>query len=528
MLKIERGRSWVFLSVALAGACGQTQPLALSSTKVSVGSPVAGSGPAPQKEHGDWRFIPEDELARTSLWVSHLLIAHRDSSDEAPFVARLWKYAPLPDRSREQAREIAEGLARQLARSPENFAGLARSRSDDPTSRQAGGLLGGVTAIELTRWPNVLDALLATDIGKPSGVLETRYGFHILMRHPPPPEEMLSARRVVIGHEDARWLRGVSRRDFPVRSLQQAVEIAGTVVRRTRQNGEPFEKLVDEFSDHLDAQYGGDFGAWSSLEPSPRPSQMVALSKLKIGEISEPIETFEGVVVLQRTEVRDRPRYAMDSIFKRFDPKAAAGDPSSRESAFAQLIEVGRKLQAQPARFAELQREHCCDSSIEQWSLGRGPLGASEALDKLKIGQITPEPIEFQNRAALVKRLDPNEVEPPPGPLTRLELPTAPDLQMSAERLNPELIKPWVDKVMREGGLSAQEPLLAADRNAYHAILDKLSKQLTEAPSRNARREALDAALAKLRVTLGLAGYRNYWLAIHRALAEYRPRKGGQ
>ncbi len=276
------------------------------------------------------------------------------------------------------------------------------------------------------------------------------------------------------------------------------------------------------------AQAAGALTSWSSLEPSPRPRQLVALSKLKIGEISEPIETFEGVVVLQRTEVRERPRYAMDSIFKRFNPEAVAGDPSSRENAFAQLSDVGRQLRADPARFAELQREHCCGTSIEQWSFGRGTLGVSEALDKLTIGQITPEPIEFQGRVALLKRLDPSEVDLPPGPLTRLELPTAPDLHMSAERLNPEFIKQWVDQVMREGGLSAQEQLLAADRKVYHAILDKLSAHLTDAQSQEARREALDAALAKLRRTLGLAGYRQYWSAIHRALAVYRPGKGSE
>jgi hypothetical protein len=531
-VKILRGRSsHVFLSVALAGACGQTQAPASSSTPVSsskaggVATSAASNDLARAKEAGDWRFIPEDELARSSLWVSHILIAHRESSDEAPFVRRLWKSAVLADRSREQARQIADGLARELARSPERFAAVASSSSDDSTSRKAGGFLGGVTAGDLTYLPNVLDALLATDMGKPSGVVETRYGFHILMRHPPPPEERLSARRVVIGHDDAAWLRAVSRRNFPARSLQQALEIAGNVVRQARENGARFEKLIDEFSDHLEAEYGGDFGVWSSLEPSPRPSQLVALSKLKLGEISEPLETFEGVVVLQRTEARERPRYAMDSIFKRFNPKAVASDPSSRENAFGQLREVGRKLQAEPARFAELQREHCCDTSIEQWSLGRGPLGASEALDKLKIGQITPEPVEFHGRVALVKRLDPNEVDPPPGPLTRLELPTSPDLHMSAERLNPELIKPWVDQVMREGGLVAQQQLLAADRKIFQATLDKLSKQLTDAPSRVARREALDAALAKLRVTLGLAGYRRYWSAIHQALADYRPGK---
>ncbi len=262
-MKNLRGRSSrLFLSVALAGACSQTQAPVSNSTEVRVVPPAASSGLEREKEPGDWRFIPEAELARASLWVSHILIAHREASSDVPFVTRQWKYARLVDRSREQAREIADGLAQQLAHSPEKFATVASSRSDDLTTRQAGGLLGGVTALEFTQWPNVLDTLLATDIGKPSGVVETRFGFHILMRHLPPPEQTLSARRVVIGHEDAAWLRGVSRRNFPARSLQQALEIAGTLVRRARENGVQFEKLIDEFSDHLDAEYGGDFGSW--------------------------------------------------------------------------------------------------------------------------------------------------------------------------------------------------------------------------------------------------------------------------
>jgi hypothetical protein len=306
--------------------------------------------------------------------------------------------------------------------------------------------------------------------------------------------------------------------------LEQALDIAGTVVRRARASGAQFERLIDEFSEHLDARYGGDLGSWSSLEPCPRASQLAAVSKLKIGEISEPIQTFEGVVVLQRTAATERPRYAMDSIFRGLNPEAPAEDPSSRTSVFAQLTKLGRELQANPDRFAELQREHCCGTNIEQWSLGRGVLGVSEELDKLAIGHITPEPIEFQGRLALAKRLDPNAIEPPLGPLTRIEFPTAPDLYLSAERINPLLIKDWVDQVMRAGGLRAQEQLLAQDRKTYQAIHDELSTKLTEAQSPEGRRQALDPALAKLRRTLGLVGYRQYWSAIHRALANYRPR----
>jgi hypothetical protein len=299
-------------------------------------------------------------------------------------------------------------------------------------------------------------------------------------------------------------------------------------VRRARASGAQFERLIDEFSEHLDARYGGDLGSWSSLEPCPRARQLTAVSKLKIGDISEPIQTFEGVVVLQRTAATERPRYAMDSIFRGFNPEAAVEDPSSRASVFAQLTKLGRELQANPDRFAKLQREHCCGPNIEQWSLGRGVLGVSEELDKLAIGQITPEPIEFQGRVALVKRLDPNALELPPGPLTRIELPTAPDLYVSAERLNPLFVKDWVNQVMRVGGLSAQEQLLAQDRKSYQTIHDELSTKLAEAQSPEARREALEPALARLRRTLGLVGYRQYWSAIHKALANYRPRRGSE
>jgi parvulin-like peptidyl-prolyl isomerase len=518
----------VILVFAFAPACEQTRVTASALAAASASAAAATADAAREDHPGDWRFIPSDDLARSPLWVSHILVAHRESSDEVPFVMRNWKYVHSANRTREQALETARGLAQQLAHSSERFTDVAKANSDDRTNRQAGGFLGGVAAIEFTHWPDVLDALLRTDVGKPSGVVETRFGFHILMRHPPPPEEMLSARRIVIGHEGAGFLRAVARGHYTTRSLEQALDIAGTVVRRARESGAQFERLIDEFSEHLDAKHGGDFGVWSSLEPSPRARQLAVLSKLKIGEISEPIQTFEGVEVLQRTAATERPRYAMDSIFRTFDPEAAAEDPSSRANVFAQLTKLGRELQANPDRFAELQREYGFGPNIEQWSLGRGVLGVSEELDKLAIGQITPEPIEFQWRVALVKRLDPNTIEPPPGPLTRLELPTAPDLYVSAERINPLLVKDWVDQVLRVGGMRAQEQLLAQDRKTYQAIHDELSAKLAEAQSPEARREPLERALAKLRRTLGLVGYRQYWSAIHTALANYRPRKGSE
>jgi peptidyl-prolyl cis-trans isomerase C len=85
--------------------------------------------------------------------------------------------APDDSKGRTAARETADAIRAALQADPAAFAGLARQRSDCPTSATEGGSLGqfaqGQTVPELERG---LDRMQPGDVA----IVETRYGFHVV------------------------------------------------------------------------------------------------------------------------------------------------------------------------------------------------------------------------------------------------------------------------------------------------------------------------------------------------------------
>ncbi|WP_421621496.1 peptidylprolyl isomerase [Alkalilimnicola ehrlichii] len=78
---------------------------------------------------------------------------------------------------REQARQTAEGLIRQLQADPAAFPALAAAHSRCPSSEQ-GGLLGQVSRGETV--PEFEDAVLRLPVGLSPQPIKTRYGFHVV------------------------------------------------------------------------------------------------------------------------------------------------------------------------------------------------------------------------------------------------------------------------------------------------------------------------------------------------------------
>ncbi len=81
--------------------------------------------------------------------------------------------------SRDAARARIEEAARRLE-AGEDFAALARSLSEDP-SAQEGGRLGAIAPGQTV--PAFEEAVFALEPGERSGVVETPYGFHLVVRH---------------------------------------------------------------------------------------------------------------------------------------------------------------------------------------------------------------------------------------------------------------------------------------------------------------------------------------------------------
>ncbi len=376
-----------------------------------------------------WRLARRDELANVVLWVSHILVRHEGVTpgvvsfslpDWTPEQAR-------PARTREQAFEIAQRIADRLRDHPESFARVAREESEDLATRSLGGSLGGITALEWAhRYPRVLDALAALEVGEVSRVVESPHGFHVFLRRGPPPLETVSGARVVIGYDEAPWLAAfLARREIPKRTRAQALALAESVHARARA-GEDFSTLVQAHSDHEDALRDGDFGDWSTRRPTPYPREIEVLQGLEIGEVAPPVDSPFGVQVIRRTENRPRQVYAMTAIERLYAGPVKGDELPAQTALLAEMTRLADDVQRDPARFTEMLEESCC-SEVQQWPEGQGSAFAERALAPLRIGQVAPAAVQLHGAYALIRREAP-VIQPEADIRFELPSPDRPDL----------------------------------------------------------------------------------------------------
>jgi len=125
---------------------------------------------------GRWRLASPGALARTMVWASHILIRYRDvrAGTDVPFNLNEWSsLPPPPERSRDEALALARQVQRSAAADPASFARLVAQYSEDASTAERGGSLGGLEALQLFPWPVLLDTLAALPQGQVSEVVET-------------------------------------------------------------------------------------------------------------------------------------------------------------------------------------------------------------------------------------------------------------------------------------------------------------------------------------------------------------------
>lgn len=378
---------------------------------------------APHPEAG-WRRAPVAQLKCVVLWFSQILIRFSGARiATVSFDLADWSSVPPPPtRSRAEALALASHLASLAQREPLRFGEFARRYSEDLTTRDRGGSLGGTSADQLKRWPAVLDALAATAPGQVSRVVETEYGFHILYRSPPPPEKSAAGAHIVIAHDDARWIRFVARGAIQRRSRADAISLAAHLYELLRQQPDRFDELVDRYSDHRDATRRGDFGTWSNRAPTPFTREVEVLTALAVGEVAPPLDTRFGIQIIRRLPNVERRDYAMTAIRLRYDPKAKLEEPLSRLEVGARANALAKGVTSDPKQFGVLQKELCCPF-VERWEDGRGSPVLTTLLERMQPGEIAKEPVETDSSFVIAKRL---VLEPPTWPSTVYDLPDAP------------------------------------------------------------------------------------------------------
>jgi hypothetical protein len=383
-----------------------------ASGRLSSDRALASSGPTPRATApyppAKWRMASQAELEQAVFWLSHIVIRHRDIGDlGVPFAPPNWRSsAALPTRTRSTALALATQIAEDLQRDPSRFQETARRISEDEATRAQGGSLGGISAYQLLWWDQVLDALAVIGPGEVSAPVETKYGFHILQRHPPPLPDTVSGRRIVIGYNDAQWLHDVvARGPVPERSRSEAFAQATDLFEQLRSRKVDFAALVDRYSEHRDASKGGFIGQWSTREVTPVPREVEILASLEIGQVAAPIDSLMGVEILARIPNRPRKQFAMNAVTFAFDPAAPREAPSSRASILQLARSQARHLAKEPASFASLQRQYCCVGELS-WTEGGEFAELEPVLDGLEFGGIASEPVESLRQFVIPQRLN--------------------------------------------------------------------------------------------------------------------------
>jgi hypothetical protein len=456
---------------------------------------------------GRWRLADPRELRRVVLPLSHILIRHAGAEPRQVAFSGgdLTSAPPPPPRSRAEAKKLAERVRKKASALPDEFAELAAKYSEDIGTGDVGGSFGNIIALQLMPWSQVLDAVSDLNEGGISRVVETQYGFHVFRLRPPSPEQTVSGARIVIGHEDAHWLSIQKCGDVPVRSRDEALRIALDIYQRLKREPHRFAEYARRYSEHCDSRQGGDFGTWSTHEPSPLPKEIEKLASLAVGEIAPPFDSIIGFEILERTPNRERTQYAMDPIRLPFDPSAPAGAPLSESAVRARAQTLAAMLSQDPTRFAELKAQTWA-GAVETWTSGAGEPPLSEALDRLPIGAITGQPIRAGFTFTLARRIDPESLTPPPPTRFRLPTPAAPDFQYIVTHMQPEFFDAQLLAVARRDVQARKwSDSLAADFLTLHQRWAS-----AEVSATNSRSQAFLHLQERLVALLGQASYAEY------------------
>src|SRR5207244_382427 len=131
--------------------------------------------------------------------------------------------------------------------------------------------------------------------------------------------------------------------------------LARQVEQEARSGRSPFATLARRYSDSLDAAQDGDFGVWSLVDPGYSGPEVEVLGALKVGEVSQPMDSGYGVQILKRIAADERARYAMTALRLKFSPGSPDSVAQNRDDARKLARRLLQKIKKAPGAFDDLQ-----------------------------------------------------------------------------------------------------------------------------------------------------------------------------
>lgn len=202
---------------------------------------------------------------------------------------------PTITRSKEDAKKKAEKLAKELKAKPETFEAVAKKESDGPRADK-GGPLGTWHTLRSRMPPLFTRVVRGLKEGEVSDVAESPWGFHVFMRVPEPPK--FSGSHILLAYKGAmRANKSVTR------TKPEAKKLAEKLLAELKAAPAKFVEYAAKHSNGPSAAKGGSLGTWQKGRMVPEFD--AAVQKMKVGEMTGPVETKFGFHIIRRDAVTE-------------------------------------------------------------------------------------------------------------------------------------------------------------------------------------------------------------------------------
>lgn len=361
----------LFFVLALAPACKTEAP---SSENTTAANEVESSAP---KEENTNQIPPGQPFPQAGDFAgSHILVTYKGGQRANPNVTR----------TKEEALEKAKQLTQRLQEEPGIFEDMAKLESDGPSGPKGGSL--GVFRKGAMVKP-FEEALAALEIGAiTSEPVETPFGYHIIRRNG--LEELFWGADLFV----VAW-KGPRTPPTVTRTQEEAKVIADSIKEKLTDAN--FEELAKEHNDLNPGAYIS-LGAISKGN-AMSPEMLETLKGLKFGQATGYLELPFGFTFLRRTPVEQRAGSHILISYKGAQ-NAKPTITRTKEEAKARAQELIAELNNNATNFAEFAKQHSegpsgpRGGSLGTWFKGNMVPAFEEAIDGLKVGDITSECVE--------------------------------------------------------------------------------------------------------------------------------------
>jgi parvulin-like peptidyl-prolyl isomerase len=414
-------RKTIFAFVLLAGAAaacdqGKSKLDDMPAAKTSTGS-------ATPSKTGDAIDIDSKDIlnrkeSSAEVQVKHVLIAWKDL--DAVYQGRMDPRAQK--RTNAEAAKLAKELADKLRKAPNTIDALVKEHSEDPGSLSGEPYTVKADAPFVPEFKALAVNLKLNEVG----IVKTKFGYHVMMRVPPPPPDPLESadilkreaakttvhvQHVLIGWKDAPAAKA-GRGDERAKDRDKATadKMATEILGRVKK-GEDMAKLMKEFSEDPGSKDTGKAYPVTPDSPMVEPFKNLSL-RLNEGEAGlvkspfgwhvikrvppPPPDPLESAEIMKREPTTQKAK--VKHILLGWKDLNTGGDERSKKRERPALEKLVKDT------VAKLQKGAKIEPLMKELSEDPGSAASGEGYD------VTPDAGLVEPFKALSLRLKPNEV----------------------------------------------------------------------------------------------------------------------